>query len=59
MNELVKILMERDGLTERQAISLLQEAKTAILEAIAEGDDPQEVWDDYVGLEPDYIPCLL
>jgi len=54
-NEIVKTLMTRDGLTKTQATSLLQEGR----DAIADGEDPEEVMADYFQLEPDYFLDLF
>ena len=50
-----QILMRRDGMSADEAEELIQEAR----EAVAEGQDPEEVCCDYFGLEPDYIWELL
>lgn len=54
MNEIVKILMRRDNMTEEEAEETYAEAR----EAICDGEDPEEVLYD-LGLEPDYIFDLL
>ena len=56
MEESIKqILMRRDGMSADEAEEFIQEAR----EAVAEGQDPEEVCYDYFGLEPDYIWELL
>jgi hypothetical protein len=53
VNEVVRILMERDGLTEAEAKETLEEVREMISEA-----DPWEAEDiiaDELGLEMDYI----
>ena len=56
MEESIKqILMRRDGMSADDAEELIAEAR----EAVAEGQDPEEVCCDYFGLEPDYIWELL
>jgi len=52
---IVQILMRRDGMTQDEAEEALEEAK----QAVADGEDPEEVLYDYFGLEPDYIFELL
>lgn len=52
---LKQILMHRDGMSADEAEELIQEAR----EAVAEGQDPEEVCYDYFGLEPDYVWELL
>lgn len=54
MNEIKRILMRRDEMTEEEAEETLAEAR----EAISEGENPEEVLYD-LGLEPDYIFDLL
>lgn len=49
-----KILMRRDGMSLKEAKETVQECR----EAIAEGEDPEEVLND-LGLEIDYIFDLL
>ena len=49
MNEVVKILMERDGLTEKEAKREIADCREALLN----GDD--EAIQDFLGLEDDYI----
>lgn len=58
MNRIVKILMERDGLTREEAEALMNETRDEIMMA----DHPEEVDDiiqNYLGLEPDYLMDLL
>ncbi len=59
MRELLTILMRRDGLTREEAIEILREAHEAVLEAIDNGEDPEEVFMDITGLEPDYIMDII
>ena len=49
MNETMRILMERDGLTEDEAMEQMDECR----EALMDGDF--EAMADYLGLEDDYI----
>lgn len=53
MNETKRILMERDGLTEKEA----EEAMAECREALANGDF--SAMQDYLGLEDDYIFDLI
>ena len=52
MNEVLTILMERDGLSRHEALEVMREA-------LDEGLDPEEVFADITGLEPDYIWSVL
>ena len=53
MNEVVEILMRRDGLTKEEAEEIVQETR----EAIAEGNF--DALADYCGLEDDYIFSII
>lgn len=53
-NELVKIFMERDDLTEDEAMELVEEMR----QRVYEGENPEDVLYEE-GLEPDYIFDLI
>ena len=55
MNELVEILINRDGMTRDEAQELVDEARSMV----AAGFDPEELLYDEFGLEPDYLFSLL
>ena len=58
MNKIVKILMERDGINEEEARSLIKETRDEIMML----DNPLEadtILMEYLGLEPDYIFDIL
>ena len=59
MRELLTILMRRDGLTREEALETLRDAREAVLEAIQNGDDPEDAFMDITGLEPDYIMNII
>lgn len=62
MNTIVKILMERDNMSQEDAEDLLVEAKAEAdyyLENDGDLDDIEFVLRDYFGLEPDYIFDLI
>ncbi len=52
MNEIVKVLMHRDGLSREEAESELNRVKEEFDPTV---DDPEEVLACEFGLEPDYI----
>jgi hypothetical protein len=57
MNEIIKILMERDGMTENEAKEAYEDTKEELMDAI-EGTSclsPEEVLLGELGLEMDYI----
>ena len=51
MEELIKILMDRDGISRAEAISLIKETK----EEIVRTNDAETPLMEILGLEPDYI----
>ena len=58
MNRIIKILMERDGMSEQEARDLFKETRDEILML----DDPfeaEDIMSEYLGLEPDYIEDVL
>ena len=55
METLKAVIMRRDGLSEEEADDEIAAAK----EAVAEGEDPEQVLENYFGLEPDYVFDLL
>ena len=55
MRELKKVLMQRDGMSSREADNAIDDAKQRVFD----GEDPEEVLADEFGLEPDYIFDLL
>ena len=54
-SQIVPILMRRDDLTVDEAIDLVAEAEDMLNEAFCNGDDPEEVMLEVLGLEPDYL----
>ena len=61
MNEIVRILMERDGVSEQEACEAVEDAKEELQERLADSSmgDPYEICADCFGLEPDYIMDLI
>lgn len=58
MNEIIKILVKRDGITAEEAKEQVKEAIAEVKAAINRGEDCETVWDIWaneVGLEPDYL----
>ena len=55
MKPLKQVLMERDGLTEEEALELIGEAAGEV----EDGVDPEEVLNSHFGLEPDWVMDLL
>lgn len=56
MNKVVKILMERDGMSEEEARSLIKET---VDEIISNPEDTDSIIEEYLGLEPDYLDYIV
>lgn len=54
-NEIVNVLMRRDGLSLEEAYEQLNDAR----ERLTDGDDPEEILYEEFGLEPDYLFDLI
>ena len=59
MSELQTVLMQRDGLTETEAAEQIAECRADFNDRIASGGYPDEILQEYFGLEPDYIFDLM
>ena len=61
MKKIIKILMERDGLTEQEAKDMVQDVKQMVEHSIAQGDyeEAEEIFLSELGLEIDYMVNLL
>jgi len=61
MQEIINILMRRDGISEEEAWNLVNECREEIEEAIARGDyiETDDIIASYLGLEPDYIIDII
>jgi len=56
MESLLLTIMERDGITLSEAKQQIQECREEIENALDTGEgDPEEIFTDFFGLEPDYI----
>ena len=56
---IAKILMERDGMTQEEADDLIAQAKADMMDRLADGEMPDDICEEWFGLEPDYIEELL
>ena len=61
MKRVVAIIMERDGISAREALRQVIETRDAIQDALDAGepDEVESIMADYLGLEPDYIMELI
>lgn len=55
METIVQILMSRDGMSRADAEELVQELRQRVIE----GEDPEDLLHEELGLEPDYIEELI
>lgn len=60
-NRVVRILMRRDGLTEKEAVDMVEDTVSEIYDAIegASCMNLDEIMMEELGLEPDYIFDIL
>ena len=56
---IVKVLMNRDGLTKEEAIAQVNECHTDMMQRLADGEMPDDICEEYFGLEPDYLEDML
>ena len=59
METIKEILIRRDGLTTEEADDLIQEATDDMNERLALGEMPDDICQEYFGLEPDYLMELI
>ena len=62
MNNVVKILMNRDGVSAKEARALVEETREEINDVLSSGgsyDEIEEIIADNLGLEMDYIFDLI
>ena len=61
MNEIVEILMRRDGISQLKAENLIEECREEVWGAVARGNyqECEDIVASYLGLEPDYLEYLL
>ena len=57
MNKVVKILMERDGITKKEAEELVEETREAL--SSCDPWEAEEITADYLGLELDYLLDII
>lgn len=57
MEEVIQILMARDGISQEEATARVKEVREMLLEALDSGDTEslEDIFMDELGLEPDFI----
>ena len=60
-NSIVKVLMNRDGLTKDEAVAQVKECQADLMDRISEGDtlSAMDICEEYFGLEPDYLEDMI
>jgi len=53
------VLMQRDNISAEEADDLIEEAKDDLNERLAAGEMPDDICEEWFGLEPDYIFDLI
>lgn len=62
MHRIVKILMDRDGMSREEAAELVRTTHSEIMEAISNGDnldDVEMIISNNLGLEPDFVEDFI
>jgi len=59
MNAIVKILMERDGLSKEDAEGMVDMARLDLNKRLKTGEIPYDICMEYFGLQPDFIVDLI
>jgi hypothetical protein len=61
MKTIKEVLIKRDGVTEKEAESLIEDAREALNNYLSEGDiaGAEEICAEYFGLESDYLFDLI
>ena len=59
MRSIKQVLMDRDGLTEDEALDIMAECKEDLQNRLAKGEMPFDICEEYFGLEPDYLDELI
>lgn len=59
MNEIINILVQRDGITKAEAFDLVKEVKNMMEECNYDPEECENIFASELGLEPDYIINLL
>ena len=61
MEEVIQILMARDGISRKEATARVKEVREMMLEALNSGDTEslEDIFMNELGLEPDFIPDFI
>jgi hypothetical protein len=59
MRTIKEILMDRDGMTAQAADDLIADAKRDLFQRLEDGEMPEDICEEWFGLEPDFIFELM
>jgi hypothetical protein len=59
MDSIKQVLIRRDGMTADEADELIAQARADLNERLAQGEMPDDICEEWFGLEPDYIIELI
>ena len=54
-----EVLMTRDHMTSKEADKLITEARNDFWQRLEDGEMPDDICEEYFGLEPDYLEEFL
>lgn len=59
MDEIVKILIDRDGMTKEEAVELIRDVRQMFEECEYDPVECEEIFYEEIGLEPEYMLAML
>ena len=61
MKSIKEIIMQRDSLSDKEAVKLIEEAREQMHRYLQQGDmdSAYHICEEYFGLEPDYLTQLM
>jgi len=59
VDSIKSVLMRRDGMTEEDAQDLINEARSDMIRRLEKGEMPEDICEEWFGLEPDYLVELI
>ena len=59
VDSIKSVLMKRDRISEGEANKLIEEAKDDMYERLTNGEMPEDICEEWFGLEPDYLEDLI
>lgn len=59
MESIKDVLMNRDGMSEEDAVNLINDAREDLNDRLMNGEDASDICSEWFGLEPDYLMELL